>query len=203
MSKVLIREIKDTNNPEMKCVVFEQMVPKPVTDMKSMLSFTNAGSSKFGANEQKRIAFFNFSPDMIAILGLIPGQVVPDELGATLVVHEFCEGDIIPEEVRSYYAIKDADGNNVLPTHYVPNSWMVGKGTPGETIKTKEPKMTPRTPHMGQQVLTRGGKPIYRETHLAIKEMVKEDIILTHDNAIIGSNQQMRANSGIGAAHVG
>lgn len=199
MTKVFVRDIKPTSDPEMKCVMFEQDVDKPVTDVASLLSFANAGSSKFGPNTQKRIGFFNFSPDVIAVLGLQVGEEVPAELEAKLVVHEFCEGDIIPEEVRSYYKTKDG-----TPTHYTPPTWKVFEGTPNEAMKKKDPKMTPKIAGTVQQVLTKNGNPIYRETHFAIKEMIKDDITITHDNTIQGSNQQLRSSqTGVGSINVG
>lgn len=187
---VIVREIKSTGNPEMMNVVFEQAVARPVTDVNSLLNFANNGNSSFGSNMQKRVAFFNFSPQAIESQGIVVGQALPAALQARLVVHEFCEGDIIPEEVKSYYGGADV---------YASRSWKVNEGTPQETVKTKEPKMTPKIPGKGQQVLTRGGKPIYRETHFAIMGMIKEDILIQHDNQVVGSAQAARIGTSVGA----
>lgn len=177
---VYVREIKKTSNPDMMNVVFEQAVAKPVTNINSLLNFANVGNPSFGNNTQKRLAFFNFSPQVIGELGFVVGQPVRGDLQCKLVVHEFCDGDIIPEEVKSYYDNQDI---------YKPRTWVANAGTPLEQLKTKEPKMTPKASNGSQQVLTYRGKPIYRETHFAIYEMIKADIILQHDNQIIGSTQ--------------
>ena len=184
---VFVREIKPTSNPDMKTVVFEQDAPRPVNDIGSLLAFANAGNPLFGPNTQKRIAFFNFSPAMIQELGLVVGQPVNPELKATLVVHEFCDGDIIPEEVKGYYGGAD---------NFHPRSWKVNEGTPLERTEVKSPKMTPKMEGRAQQVLTFGGKPIYRETHLAMLDMVKADILIKHDNQVTGTSNAIR-NAGM------
>lgn len=191
---VLVREIKRTSNPEMMNVVFEQELPRPVVDLNSLLNFANAGNSNFGSNMQKRVAFFNFSPQMIAQLGLVAGQHVNAELNAKLVVHEFCAGDLIPDMVQSYYEGAET---------YQPRSWKLNEGTPQEVTKTKEPKMTPRIPGKEQQTLTKGGKAIYRETHLALMDMVKDDILLQHDNRVTGTAQAARDAATVGATQIG
>lgn len=192
---MIVREIKKTSNPNMMNVVFEQEVPRPVTDLNSLLNFANAGNPDFGSNTQKRVGFFNFSPEMIKTLGFEAGKPVPAHLHATLVVHEFCQGDIIPEEIKSYYEGADT---------YFPRSWKENEGTPQEAVKTKMPKMTPKSEHRDQQVLTVGGKPIYRETHLAIMDMVRGDILIKHDNQVKGSTQALReASIRIGAPEIG
>ncbi len=177
-NQVIVREIKKTSNPNMMNVVFEQEVQRPVVDINSLLNFANAGNPDFGANTQKRVGFFNFSPEMIKTLGFEVGQPVPTHLHATLVVHEFCQGDIIPEEIKSYYEGADT---------YYPRSW-----NDGNVTKTKTPKMTPRNDHKEQQILTVGGKPIYRETHLAVLDMVRGDILVRHDNQVKGTDQTLR-----------
>lgn len=171
---VIVREIKGTSNPEMMNVMFEQSVPKPVTDVSSLLNWANKGNTSFGSNMQKRVAFFNFSPQLIEELQLTIGSSLPEELNATLVAHEFCEGNLIPVELQGVYY------NN--EEKYYPRTWYVGAD-----LKTKDPKMTPKIEGKAQQVLTIGGKPIFRETHLCILDMVRGDILIKHDNIITGS----------------
>lgn len=185
-NRVIVREIKKTSNPDMMNVVFEQEVPRPVTDMNSLLNFANAGNPAFGANTQKRVAFFNFSPSMITELGFKVGEPVREDLNAALVVHEFCQADTIPEEVRSYYAGSEK---------YYPRTWKVNEGTPQERTEVKQPKQTPRIPGREQQVLRRGDEPIYRETHLALLDMVRGDILIKHDNQVTGTAQALRENA--------
>lgn len=187
---VIVREIKKTINPEMKTVVFEQEVARPVKDLNSLLNFANSGNPNFGSTTQKRVAFFNFSPTMIDQLGLKVGSGVDATLQARLVVHEFCEGDMIPEEIRSYYPV--AEG---YATHYTPREWKVNEGTTSEVTKRKEPKMTPKTGNQEQQPLTYGGKPIYRETHFAMLDMIKADVTLQHDNRVTGTSNAIRQAS--------
>lgn len=192
---VYVKEIKGTSNPDMKTVVFEQAVPKPVTDINSLLNFANNGNPSFGSSTQRRVAFFNFSPEMISQLGFVVGQPVRADLYAKLVVHEFCEGDLIPVEIQSYY-----EGREV----YEPRSWKVNEGTPQETIRRKEPKMTPKIGDAPQQALTKGGNAIYRETHIAMLDMVKGDITIQHDNRVTGSSNALkRSASLVGTPEIG
>ena len=193
MAKVIVREIKGTSNPEMMNVVFEQEVPRPVTDLNGLLNFANAGNSRFGNNSQKRVGFFNFSPEMVAKLGFVVGQPVDDQLNANLVVHEFCNGDIIPEEIQSYY-----DGAKI----YHPRTWKVNEGQANERVETKQPKQTPKLEGRVQETLTYQGKPIYRETHLAMMDMVVGDLLVKHDNKITGSSNS-NALAAVGRAIVG
>lgn len=192
-NQVIVREVKNTSNPDMKTVVFEQEVRRPVTDINSLLAFANTGNPQFGDNKQKRVAFFNFSPQQIRDLGLVVGQPVHNNLNATLVVHEFCEGDIIPEEIQSYYG---------GASHYYPRSWKVNEGTPQERTETKQPKMTPKVEGRTQQVLMQGDRPIYRETHLAMLDMVVGDLLLKHENQVIGSSRRVTLR-GVGSPEIG
>jgi len=41
----------------------------------------------------------------------------------------------------------------------------------------------------------RDGQPIYRETHLAMGSMVKEDILIKHDNRVTGTSNAIRQAS--------
>lgn len=189
---VIVREIKSTSNPSMMNVVFEQDAVKPVTNMKSLLQYANSGNPNFGPNTQKRIAFFNFSPNMIEELQFVAGNPVRLDLMARLVVHEFCEGDIIPEEVRGYY-----EDNQ----YYKTKTWKQFEGTSNEISRKKDPKMTPKS--AGSTVLTYQGKPIYRETHFAMLGMIKDDILLQHDNKIVGSDQLSRQQQVVGAINIG
>lgn len=176
---VIVRGIKPTSNPEMMQVTFEQKSERPVLGTGNLLNFSmGSGSSKFGSPYQTRVAFFNFSPQRIEELGLKEGGEFPKEYVAKLVVHEFCEGDLIPEEVRSYYDNAEK---------FVPREWVENVGTPQQRNKKQSPKVIPANGNKPLQVLTKNNKPIYRITHLAVGEMVMADIFLQHDNQVVGT----------------
>lgn len=167
MGDVIVKAIRNTNDDKMKIVQFEQIIDKNISSISDLLSFANEGNPKFAKNKEKRVAFFNFSPDVIEKLGFEINKPVNQSLKPKLVVHEFCEGDIIPEEIQGYYK------NN---THYVVPTWKTYVN--GQlVIKSKECKKSPST----CENLLHNGKPIYRETHFAIADMCKDDVILTHD----------------------
>ncbi len=90
--------------------------------------------------------------------------------------------------MRSYYLLQD----KTFATHYHPRTWKVNEGQPNERVEFKKPKMTPRIEGMEQQTLTLNGKPIYRETLLAMLDMVKGDVLLKHDNQVTGSSNALR-----------
>lgn len=175
---VKVREIKDTRNPLIKQVVFEQIVQRPINNLGSLLNYSMAGNGAFGSNSQTRVAFWNFSPQQIEVLKLTPGAIVLPQLNPRLIVHEFCEGDMIPEEVRSFY--KDA-------TYFTPRVWEQD----GAEVK-QSPKMTPLVEGQEQQILCYNDSPIYRNTFFTMGDMVQEDLLIAHNNVILGTTNSIK-----------
>jgi hypothetical protein len=153
-------------------VEFCQEIPQSMKDRSALLNLLMEGHEAFSPTSRTRVAYQNIFSDVYAKFGLDIGTAFPKELGAEIVVHEFCEGDTIPESIRSFY-------DNV--EKFTPASWL--SWDEGEPVRVhQQPKKTPYVEGKGQTVLTRNGAPIYRNTFFTLGGMDQNDYLIKHDD---------------------
>jgi len=183
---VSIAEVKPTNDPEIFQLRLEQIPAREVNNANALLGFTMAGHSNFSSS-RPRTMYQNFSKTKITELGLATGGFLPTALNAKLVVHEFCEGDIIPEN------LKEVSTDYKGKTTFVARVW-ADKNNGGLPVK-----QSPKLAGKNGEVLTFNGKPIYRNVYLTIDSMCQEDHLIQHNNVIVGSTQQGQMDNQQGA----
>lgn len=174
---VVVRSIKPTRREGTVQVTFEQERLRKLDNAAAMLSVMMKGDNSFGSPYQTIVAFQNMSEEAVKQFGLVVGGKFPESWDPKLIIHEFCEGDTIPESLRGHY-------NNA--TTFAPRVWDGGK---------QLPKMTPQIAGKEQQVLTRGGQPIYRNTFLVLDKMDHEDYLIKHDNEIAGTTRAVQSGA--------
>lgn len=142
-----------------------------------------SGHDAFGSPYQNRVAYQNMSEEIINNLELSEGSEFPSDWEPRLVVHEFCRGDEIPEELRLSFPTVYKKGI------YVPRNWMSGND-----FKEEKPKMTPPVNEQ-QQVLMRGDSPIYRNVFFTVKGLNQKDYYILHDNKVTGTANIIKETS--------
>lgn len=162
---VLVRSIKATKAAGMITVGFMQQCLRPITSNAAMRKVFMQGDDKFGPIYDVRIAFVIMTQIAYDRFGLSIGVEFPESWRPRIIVCEFCDGDPIPQEVRGLY--EDAEV-------FYHKSWTGG---------AQQPKMT--SPGMGgQRIMCHKGLPIYRDTHLVIGEVYRQDILKPHDSEV-------------------
>lgn len=87
---VTVVEIKPTSDPETFNVELEQRVPRPIKSAGALLALTMEGHEKFGSAKVRRVAYQNFSGEVIKARGLQPGSDIGKAFGvdAKIVIKE-------------------------------------------------------------------------------------------------------------------
>ena len=130
----------------------EQLSERSITTQNGLLSFTMEGHSAFGSSKTKRVAFHNFGVLKLQELGLGLGQPL---------------------------VFKDPTGNPIVPKLVISETQ-----TPKEYINSLGIKVTQPAKVAGKDGgrLLYQGKPIYRNTYLAIPGMIMTDTLIPHDS---------------------
>lgn len=163
---VIVRSIMVNKREGTKQVAFVQERLRALDKVSNMLSIMMMGDQKFGNPFQNIVTFQIMSDQAIEAFGLVIGATFPESWLPKVVIHEFCEGDVIPVTIRSHY--EDA-------IIYKPRVWEGGGIAPKMSAPVKGKRQT---------ILTHGGKPIYRQTHLVIADMDHKDYFVKHDNKV-------------------
>jgi hypothetical protein len=186
---VYVRAFKQSRKDETVLQVeFAQKVLRPITDSGAALNVFMSGHPSFGSPFQTRVAYQTMSVDAFKNFGLGQNAEFPTDWKPRLVVHEFCEGDVIPESVKnSFPTVYKTDT-------YVPRHWI--ENVQGQDVQaTEKPKMTPPIPGQEQQTLCRDGQPIYRNVYFAVEGMDQNDYTVRHTNNVTGSTNDVRTSS--------
>lgn len=168
---VIVREIKATRDPNTVSLQLEQENNSSIVNSSQALGFLMQGHEKFTPQKPKS-SFTNVSAVLIRDHNIKAGQNLPESWNPSLVTLEFVEGEVIEEKYLAFFK----RGTTV----FSPRTWVNEDGTQG--------KQSPKTAGKNGEVLTFGGKVIYRDTYLSIFNMPKEDKLIAHDNVIVGSN---------------
>lgn len=178
---VIVRAFKTTRDEDIVNVEFVQSVLRPTIDSGAVLNVLMAGHSSFGSPYQTRVAYQNMSRQQFEKFGLDVGKSFPATWNARLVVHEFCEGDEIPESIKSSFP-------TIYKTStYVPRTW---DGANGPVIE--KPKMTVKVEGKEQQVLTRDGQAIYRSVFFTLEGQDQTDHLVKHTQSVIGTTNSIK-----------
>jgi hypothetical protein len=120
------------------------------------------GHKAFGPITDTRVAWVVMTTVAYQSFGLKVGGAFPSTWAPRIIACEFCDGDPIPGAIRDLY-----EGAEVF-NH---KTWANGG---------QQPKMLPGS----SKVMTHRGSPIYRDTHLVIGDVQKEDYLKVHDGTI-------------------
>lgn len=174
----------------------EQMFEPPLVNSTSgVLSFFMEGHKSFQTGPRKRVAWQNMSTDMMIRLGLISkwedvGESEAEVFNAAGESQGVVKGVLLPKDLE----LKVTRNGQIIPTKLIVVDTFLGRKWVDQN-SLKERTQNPRTAGLGGDILTRGGRPIYRNTTLTMPGNIDvnlgrewdEDYIITHDNAIVGS----------------
>lgn len=167
----------------------EQLFEPPVNNQGGVLAFTMQGHTAFNSGPRKKVSWQNFSVQMAIKQGIIRSQ---EEVANSVIKTE--TGDMPGAMLVNKPLILRKDNGEEMPCKivevdtYTPREW--ADRSSGNMMKQRPKQAGPNG-----DVLTRGGKPIYRNTGLALPgsgdEITgrewDEDLVIIHDNAVVGS----------------
>lgn len=164
LKPVIVKEIKPTSNPDILNVYVEQ---EKSEGPGSSLAIRLMGIIN---SNNKKNCYTSLSQQFIDTYGIVEGSALPEEFELEIVSFEFQEGDTIPQELRSYFQNREK-----FSPKYTNADGSIGT-------------QNPKTAGKDGEILTRNGRPIYRNNLLMAKGDRKEPILVAHDNKIGGSN---------------
>lgn len=188
VSGVVITKIRKVGTDDQTYnLELRQKVLKPIEDSRGLLGFFMQGHSQFGKATQERVCWQNISKDQLLGLKLPVDLQAVDAAGRDGL--KFLENPLpfTPtlhgEEIKCQIVEVDT---------FTPRSWT--------DVSGMQRVQQPKAAGQGGAILTNGGKAIYANRVLAMQgpgiNMSFEDVIIPHDNQIVGSTLAARAAAG-------
>lgn len=186
VSGVMATKVRKTasNKGSVYQVELRQKTLRPVTNISGLLNISMAGHESFGTLERTRVCWQNFSEQQLQTLGLPATLSQIDDAGRDGI--SFMEN---PVTINWVINGKSLELKIVEIDSFEGRTWIDGQGV-------QQRQQAKRAGQDGE-VLTQGGRPIFRNTYLAAKgagaDMDFSDTIIPHDNVIVGSTLANRA----------
>ena len=154
---------KPTKQEGVVNVHFKQECLRPITSNSAMRKLFMHGHKSFGPITDIRNTWVIMTAKAYHEFGLAVGNPFPASWEPRIIACEFCDGDQIPEAIQDLY-----DGAKV----FYHKSWAGGG---------QQPKTMPGS----GEVLTHNGSPIYRDNHLVIGDVQKNDYLKVQDSRAV------------------
>lgn len=175
----------------------EQMFPPPlVNSTTGILAWAMDGHSAYNSGARKRICWQNFSTKKLIEGGIITkwedvGESEAEMFDQAGQPQGVRKGILLPKDLKLTF--KDP-ANNEIPFKIIVVDTFTGR-TWKDPNTLLDRVQQPRRAGLNGDILTRGGKPIFRNAQLSmpgnnnlnLMRAWDEDYIIVHDNAVVGS----------------